>query len=363
MSSWRTGFLLILGTFISDSLHLYQGRSTISNRWKRSLEQWSRITSRDKEIQLFLRQFRICVARKHYPCTDKEHLLSLASIVLAWQKSTLRGTRVPYLFRTYRHPRTGHLLERNPDHIDNYPIWQIGRATSAAPTYFKATKIREDDDKFEFVDGGFGTNNPSEEVYRSVTQMCNNNRTAVKTLVSIGTGKNDEIVHLGRGYQKYLSYLNAAVKWASDSERIHETVYSMTQGNTDYFRLNVEEGIGSMKLDAWKGKHGSKTLQQLINATEAYLSTDAAQQLLRDSAQALVQTRRARAYHADADYQDHWERFCHGVEYACGHPSCTAERHTKRRALKRHLEGTHHIQDRSEIERLLEAGKRYPLYE
>ena len=290
-------------------------------------------------------------------------MLTLISIVLAWQKSTLRGTRVPYLFRTYRHPRIYDLLERNPDHIDNYPIWQVGRATSAAPTYFKAMKIREDDDKFEFVDGGFGTNNPSEEVYRSVKQMSNNSRTAVRTLVSIGTGKNNEVVHLGRGYQKYLSYLNAAVKWASDSERIHGTVYGMAQGNADYFRLNVEEGIGSMKLDAWKGTHGRKTLQQLNDATEAYLSTDSAQEILRNSARMLVQTRRARAYHTNVDFQDQWERFCHGVEYACGQPDCTAERKAKRRELRRHIEKAHHINDEAKIERLLEEGKRYPLYE
>ena len=224
-------------------------------------------------------------------------------------------------------------------------------------------KINENDDQFEFIDGGFGANNPSEEVYRSVKQMGNNNRTAVRIMISIGTGKNNEIVKPGRFYQKYLSYLNAAVKWTSDSERIHGTVYGMTQGNADYFRLNVEEGIGKMKLDAWKGKHGTKTLQQLVDATEAYLSTEPAKELLRDSARRLVETRRARAYHTDADRHDRWERFCHGVEYACGHSDCTAERYAKRRALRRHLENEHHMQSETEIERLLEEGKRFPLYE
>ncbi|KAL9118353.1 MAG: hypothetical protein Q9187_005102 [Circinaria calcarea] len=135
------------------------------------------------------------------------------TIVIAWQKLNVKGTRVPYLFRSYRHPKSTHgdLLERNPDKNNGYPIWQIGRATAAAPTYFKAVKIEEDDD-FEFIDGGFGANNPSEEVYRSVQQICNNNPRAVKAFVSIGTGKNLEVENPGQGYRQYYSYLNAAAK-------------------------------------------------------------------------------------------------------------------------------------------------------
>ena len=251
-------------------------------------------------------------------------------------------------------------MERNPDKKDAYPIWQIGRATSAAPTYFKAVKIEEDDD-FEFIDGGFGANNPSEEVYRSVQQICNNNPRAVKAFVSIGTGKNLEIEKPGKRYRLYYDYVNAAAKWASYSEKTHETVSHSTRGNAEYFRLNVVEGIGKMKLDAWKGKHGSKTLHQLTEATEAYLATEDAQALIAQSARLLVDIRRERANHPD---RDHWERFCHGVEYACQVSGCTSDqRHFKRRALTRHLSDIHHLADHDTVERLLDQGKRFPLYE
>ena len=74
-------------------------------------------------------------------------------------------------------------MERNPDRWDNYPIHQVGRATSAAPFYFKAVNLDKDDPDLELIDGGFGANNPSEEAYREVGQMCNDNPKAVKVLV------------------------------------------------------------------------------------------------------------------------------------------------------------------------------------
>ena len=74
-------------------------------------------------------------------------------------------------------------MERNPDRWDNHPIHQVGRATSAAPFYFKAVNLDKDDPDLELIDGGFGANNPSEEAYREVGQMCNDSPRAVKILV------------------------------------------------------------------------------------------------------------------------------------------------------------------------------------
>lgn len=44
-------------------------------------------------------------------------------------------------------------MERNPGGPDNYKIWEVGRATSAAPTYFKAARLEEEDEKSEYIDG------------------------------------------------------------------------------------------------------------------------------------------------------------------------------------------------------------------
>lgn len=272
---------------------------------------------------------------------------------------------MPYLIRSYRHPRSidQSPLERNPGREDNYPIWKVARATSAAPTYFKAVKLKEDDEKFEFIDGGFGANNPSLEAYRSVKQLSRGDPEAVSTLVSIGTGKNLEAEeNPSAGYRLYLRYANAAIKWASQSESVHENVLETTHGRAEYYRLNVEHGLGKMKLDTWKGKKGEETLDWIRAKTEDYLNTEVAKTQIHKSAQHLVRIRRERASQPNSD---HWERFCHGVDYACCKEGCTiGERYKDEQELVRHLKRDHNMErGDQDIQLLIQRGKRYPLYE
>ena len=62
---------------------------------------------------------------------------------------------MPHLFRSYRHPPSIpiEVQERNPGEPDNHKIWQVGRATSAAPAYFKTIRLEEDDEKSDYIDG------------------------------------------------------------------------------------------------------------------------------------------------------------------------------------------------------------------
>jgi predicted acylesterase/phospholipase RssA len=66
------------------------------------------------------------------------------------------------------------------------PIWQAARATSAAPTFFEPMRIEHSGVGIGYVDGGLGSNNPSElardeaeRIWNQITSCC---------LVSIGTG-------------------------------------------------------------------------------------------------------------------------------------------------------------------------------
>jgi patatin-like phospholipase/acyl hydrolase len=45
----------------------------------------------------------------------------------------------------------------------DFPVWEVARATSAAPTYFEAARVTSADsaDPFALVDGGVFANNPS----------------------------------------------------------------------------------------------------------------------------------------------------------------------------------------------------------
>ena len=145
------------------------------------------------------------------------------------------------------------------------PIWQVARATSAAPTYFKPPII----DGLEYVDGGFGANNPCAEIYEEVRKMNNDSKKSASTILSLGTGKNNEARRFkGTGFQRYFNYLNFARKWASDSEQTHLAMLkAKKEVNFNYFRLNVEEGLDRMKLDEWRARGPVRTkLGECISA-------------------------------------------------------------------------------------------------
>ena len=207
--------------------------------------------------------------------------------------------------------------------------------------------------------GGFGANNPTEEAYRSVEQLNNNNRETVQVLVSIGTGKNLEPPsNPSAGFSQYWAYANAAAKWATQSEATHSTVVHATRKNTEYFRLNVEHGIGKMKLDEWKGKQGCETIELIRTKTEDYLESEEGQQQIVDSARQLVDVRKARS---SQTHIDRWERFCHGVEYIGCLDDCAHGRvkYEDRQALERHIR-ENHPRECDRLESLLDECKRFP---
>ena len=185
--------------------------------------------------------------------------------MIAYQQTDVGGDK-PYLFRTYKNLHkskdlNGKALDRNPDLAHDIPIWQVARATSAAPTYFKAPKI----DGLEYLDGGFGSNNPSTEICDEVRTMNNHAKFCVGVFLSVGTGKNNKVSRW-RNSQKwvpasrYINYLNFAKAWASQSEKQHTDMikYQRTFG-FKYYRLNVETGFDGMKLDEWRARGAFRT--------------------------------------------------------------------------------------------------------
>ena len=281
----------------------------------------------------------------------------------------------PYLFRTYKHLHKSapgskdKCFERNPDLAHDIPIWEVARATSAAPSYFEPAKI----DGLAYLDGGFGANNPGHEVYREVRRMNNNSANAIGLLMSIGTGLNDTSGRIidGIGLPRYLNYLKFMKKCATDAEKTHEYLLELIENRFPYYRLNVEEGIGAMKLDEWKtrgklrrklgvtigrlrsskrigsgqplkergktegkdmdGSSASddsripewfqprnKTLEDISEKTKDYLAQDHIQTWLQECAHYLVQNRRARV---KSDPQ-RWERACFGTWYQCNQDQC-----------------------------------------
>ena len=150
-------------------------------------------------------------------------------------------------------------FDLNPAQAHNVPIWQVARATAAAPTYFKPVVI----DGLEHLDGGFEANNPCEEIYDEVMKMNNRYEKCTNLILSIGTGKNNKMNRFqGKWFGRYWNYLNFARKWATDSERTHEKMLqnrARSRFKFNYYRLNVEDGLDLMKLDGWRARGPLKT--------------------------------------------------------------------------------------------------------
>ena len=186
-------------------------------------------------------------------------LLILHRVVLSYQKQPHEGFQTPYLFRTYKNLHKSEspedrLFDRNPALAHDIPIWKVARATSAAPTYFKPMRI----DGLEYLDGGFGANNPCVEIYDEVRKMNNNSDKCASIVLSVGTGKNNKMNRFsGSGLARYFNYMNFARKWASDSEKTHADMLKKryhSQHKFNYVRLNVASGLDVMKLDEWRAR-------------------------------------------------------------------------------------------------------------
>lgn len=294
-------------------------------------------------------------------------LTSLTSITLAWEEvSDHAAARVPILFRSYNHPKSRDINERNPGPPCTHPIWKVARATSAAPLYFELIQL----EGISLIDGGFGANNPTLEAWQSIIQLHNRHLDAVKVIVSIGTGKGLEKrrTRMKMSFHQVMwSHYKTMKAMASDTEVVHGQMQSVMAEYGHYYRLNVEDGLGNndVPLDACKGARGHKTLTLIRRKTEEHLNKEPAKGSIRRLAETLVAIRRARS---NAD-RDRWERFCHGLKYTCPEQGCRdfAQEFEERQTLRNHLELKHpekfDVDDLGGLEKWLDAGKSYSVEE
>ena len=90
--------------------------------------------------------------------------------------------RMPFLFKSTRaqHPAT--------KKTHDFPMWEVGRATSAAPTYFEPHKLTmKDGNYFSLVDGGVFANNPA--MCALAEAMSTGKAPSDIVMLSIGTGE------------------------------------------------------------------------------------------------------------------------------------------------------------------------------
>ena len=150
---------------------------------------------------------------------------------------------------------------------DPFPacIWQVARATSAAPTYFLPIEI----DDVLYGDGGIGWNNPTKEAIAEARNVWPDRPIGI--LISIGTGLEEALQlndtskaiplvvqsllrNTSPAHAFKLAVAEYAVRCITSCELIHREVAEhcereILQGN--YFRLNVSQGMSTIGLAEW----------------------------------------------------------------------------------------------------------------
>lgn len=184
------------------------------------------------------------------------------------------------------------------------PIWQVARATSAAPTIFTPMRMYHKNvigvPYEDYVDGGVMTNNPSSEIY---SEVIGHGKT-VSTLVSLGTGipkqrKKDFFKPGYFGVKVGFKRLSKQMMGFSlDGESAHEAMQSfMKSVDTEYYRFNVSLKAKMWHLDSWHSSRMS-AFPELERRTEAYMQEEV-KEWLRACAETLVKRRKLRKLDAD----------------------------------------------------------------
>ena len=136
--------------------------------------------------------------------------------------------RSPWLFRSER-------AKLNPFY--DFPMWQVARSTSAAPTYFEPEQIQMPDinDQWALVDGGTFANNPSMCAYAEALHL---HPECEVLMVSLGTGE----------YTTPLEY-DKAKKWGliGWARSVIDVVFDGVSKTTNYQLQQLLASFGSQR--------------------------------------------------------------------------------------------------------------------
>jgi patatin-like phospholipase/acyl hydrolase len=159
-------------------------------------------------------------------------LLTSYSVVLAITKANVDGP--PALFKT----------NDTSTSYQDCTIWQVARATSAATTFFKSIQLGRD--KIEFIDAGFGYNNPTEILVEEAEKEFPGH--GQLHILSIGTGLGRVVtIHDSRR-----SILSALKTMASESTKVARKLDNKYKEGDHYHRFNVDRGLDDVTLSDYQ---------------------------------------------------------------------------------------------------------------
>ena len=306
------------------------------------------------------------------------------SIVLAY--ADIGPGDSPYLFRTYQtlprpldrtRTKIRSLSQALRNHGDAHvlPIWQVARATSAAPGYFPPMKIRSGNgsEVVTFKDGGFGSNNPSEEAYYDIANKHGGSKN-MGPFISIGTGSIPLKMFPGRegklkNLRNTIANMRTVLQLPSRTAKAHENMIRISNFDGEerfpYYRFDGGERLGKVGLGEWKSHRntfitgrdntpGYKTLAEIEAATAIYLLHPDVQRDLKEVAKILVERRRLRTRN-----ESDWDRYASFSYYECDFGNCKFKRINTAQKLKEHIRKKHRtmVDDRA-LEAVLKKKRR-----
>lgn len=172
-----------------------------------------------------------------YPAAGLEHVLEdYAGDV--WLSDLLKPCLIPAydIQRRQAHFFTQHDAVRQPGY--DFPLRQVARATSAAPTYFEVAQVTSRSGvQYPLVDGGVFAGNPAMCAYAEArVKLPGNPRAAGMVLVSLGTGA------ALRPYQYHEARDWGLVGWARP---IFDMMLSGVAETVDYQLRQMFDAVGT----------------------------------------------------------------------------------------------------------------------
>ncbi|KAJ7840815.1 FabD lysophospholipase-like protein [Mycena olivaceomarginata] len=188
--------------------------------------------------------------------------------------TTAANMSLPVLLRTYN----------TCDHrAMDCTIWQAGRATSAAPTFFKQIKIGHPGMEEAFLDGGMGHNNPTAALLLEAKVLFPDKQIAC--IISLGTGQPHTINVPKPSLLNQLiplDVIKAIQKIATDCEKEHQSLAHCFDGVEKlYFCFNVEQGMQDIQLNQWE------KLGDVVANTRQYIQSHPVVNQLADAVKSL----------------------------------------------------------------------------
>jgi predicted acylesterase/phospholipase RssA len=164
---------------------------------------------------------------------------------------------------------TNYVSDRWPqDLLNSVKIWEAGRATSAASTFFMPVEIGPDNEVF--LDGATGANNPVNVVWDEARDIWKSDKPLeddVQCFVSIGTG-----VPAVSGFGQSLKEIGETIKnMATETEATANSFmrrFTKLHSEQRYFRFNVRSGLEHIGLEE------SSKRSDIVAATRRYLTSE-----------------------------------------------------------------------------------------